>query len=200
MWPGASSDPLNASASLSEPANCLRCEPARVCESSALLTSSAICNSGTRSAEVGDGVGCAREQYAGEPMTLATLSAALDAAVDELPATELAAAIGRCASAQARLLARLTTPAAPAQPTDDVVDVASLSVELGLAPSWLRAQARAGKLPHLRCGKYIKFRRAEVLSTLARSGTDHRMGDPVTAKTRSNGVAVFPPFSTVKGA
>ena len=35
-----------------------------------------------------------------------------------------------------------------------------------VAESWLRSQARAGKLPHLRCGKYIKFRRGEVLAAL----------------------------------
>jgi hypothetical protein len=105
------------------------------------------------------------------------LRAVLDRAVAELPVAELAELVGVLAAAKARALARVLAPTAPAVATDDVVDVATLAAELGLAPSWLRAQARTGKLPHLRCGKYIKFKRAEVLAAL-----EYRMGTPVQAK------------------
>ncbi len=124
-------------------------------------------------------------------LTLADLRLVLER-VAELPAADRADAIGLCAAAQARLFGLVVAPMAPPTETAEVVDVATLAAELGLAPSWLRAQARGGKLPHLRCGKYIKFRRADVLAALARDGTDHRMGSPGKAENANNGAARFP--------
>jgi len=82
-------------------------------------------------------------------VTPADLRSVLDRAVDELLPDQLADAIGCPAAFQARLLARLTSPPSKPLATDDVVDVATLAGELGLARSWLRAQARANALPHL---------------------------------------------------
>ena len=36
----------------------------------------------------------------------------------------------------------------------------------GFKPSWIYAQAEAGKIPHFKCGKYLKFRRSEVQAWL----------------------------------
>jgi hypothetical protein len=131
--------------------------------------------------------------------TIAELRTVLTAAVAELSPAELPDLVGLLETVKIRALARVLSPAAPVA-TDDVVDVATLSAELHLAPSWLRAKARDGTLPHVRCGKYIKFRRAQVIEALSRPGTDHRMASPVAAEKPSNGAAPFPSVSTRKAA
>ncbi|MGH7788223.1 MAG: helix-turn-helix domain-containing protein [Candidatus Binatia bacterium] len=125
---------------------------------------------------------------------LATLRVALERAVAELPAEQMPDLIGVLATASAR--AQLNLVAVPRPEPVDVVDVATLAAELNVAASWLRSQARANKLPHLRCGKYIRFARAEVLATLARSGADHRTGHPAPGEKPNNGAGSFPPVST----
>ena len=124
-------------------------------------------------------------------MNAATILAELER---NTPTGELPDLIAACAGTQARALARLTTPQATPI-ADDIVDVADLAVELQLTPSWLLSQARRNKLPHLRCGKFIKFRRAEVMAVIARAGTDHRMGSPESAEKTNNGAALFPTVS-----
>lgn len=128
-------------------------------------------------------------------MNLAELRAELERAVSECPANDLPELTGLLEVAKVRAMARALCPAPP-MVTDDIVGVATLSAELGLKESWLRAQARAEKLPSLRAGKYIKFRRAEVMEALA----DHRMRPPVRAKKRSNGAGSFPSVSTGDGS
>jgi hypothetical protein len=132
-------------------------------------------------------------------MTVADIRDALDDAVARLPLAELPDLLAILAGTSARATLRLTTPPPITSRPDEIVDVATLSAELGLAPSWLRSQARAGKLPHLRCGKYIKFRRSELLAALGRSGADHGMGEPVPAEKPSNGAGSFPPDSKIAG-
>jgi hypothetical protein len=36
----------------------------------------------------------------------------------------------------------------------------------GLKPSWIYTQAAARKIPHYKCGKYLKFRRSELRAWL----------------------------------
>ena len=62
---------------------------------------------------------------------------------------------GRLRSGAARLLRRRgisgTTAFAP------LLDAKAASELLGVPPSWLLAQARAGRVPHHRLGHYVRF-------------------------------------------
>jgi len=116
---------------------------------------------------------------------LSALRAQLESAVAGCPKADLPELTGLLEAAKVRAMARALSPAPP---TTDVVAVATLAAELDLAESWLRAQARAGKLPHLRAGKYIKFRRSEVLAVLA----DHRMRTPAGAEKPNENVGPLP--------
>ncbi len=112
-------------------------------------------------------------------MNIAAIRQILERAVVEVRASDVPELVGLLEMAKVRAIARALTPAPP---TAEVVDVATLAAELDLAESWLRTQARTGKLPHIRCGKYIQFRRSEVLAAL-----DHRMRTPDSAEKRSTG-------------
>jgi hypothetical protein len=121
-------------------------------------------------------------------MTTAELRALLDKAIAGCASADLPELTGVLEVAKVRAMVRALSPALP---TTDVVDVATLAGELDLAESWLRSQARTGKLPHIRAGKHIRFRRSEVLAALGRTA-DHRMGTPASAEKRSNGAAPLP--------
>jgi excisionase family DNA binding protein len=51
----------------------------------------------------------------------------------------------------------------PFEPLESIGETAEWST---LPVSWLYAQTAAGTIPHLRIGKYVKFRRSEVLAWL----------------------------------
>lgn len=58
-------------------------------------------------------------------------------------------------------------PTAAAQPADTILDVDGMAAVTGIPASWFGEQARQGKIPHLRAGKYVRFRLNEVLEVLA---------------------------------
>ena len=48
---------------------------------------------------------------------------------------------------------------------------------LGVAPSWVWAQARAGRIPHIRLGRYCRFREEALeawIAQLERKAAGHR--------------------------
>lgn len=59
------------------------------------------------------------------------------------------------------------TPAAVAQPADTILDADGMAAVTGVPASWFGEQARQGKIPYLRVGKYVRFRLNEVLEALA---------------------------------
>jgi hypothetical protein len=80
---------------------------------------------------------------------------------DQLPALMLAIA------------ARMAEPADPepapnSQPT--LVDADELAQALSYKKSWLMTQARQGKIPSVRAGKYVRFNIAEVEAALRNQG------------------------------
>jgi hypothetical protein len=56
------------------------------------------------------------------------------------------------------------------------VTVGRLSSELNLPAAWLKAEARAGRIPCLRVGRRLMFDMAAVLRALAQSAGDHHIG------------------------
>lgn len=51
---------------------------------------------------------------------------------------------------------------APPQEADRLVDAAAAGELLGVPPSWVLAQARAGRIPHVRLGRYVRFEPQEL--------------------------------------
>jgi predicted DNA-binding transcriptional regulator AlpA len=49
---------------------------------------------------------------------------------------------------------------------DRVLDAKGMEALTGIPAGWFLEQARQRKLPHVRAGKYVRFRVAEVLATL----------------------------------
>lgn len=71
---------------------------------------------------------------------------ALNPTVDaRVLATELAALIGQ----------HTVTP---------LLDARQAAALMNVPPSWLLAQARAGRIPHVRFGRYVRFQRGELLA------------------------------------
>jgi excisionase family DNA binding protein len=47
-------------------------------------------------------------------------------------------------------------------PDDALLDAAGVAELLGVPTSWVYAETRAGRLPHVRVGRYRRFRRRAV--------------------------------------
>lgn len=48
-----------------------------------------------------------------------------------------------------------------------VLDAKGMSDETSVPQSWFLEQARQGKLPHIRAGKYVRFEKSKVLKFLS---------------------------------
>jgi excisionase family DNA binding protein len=59
----------------------------------------------------------------------------------------------------------------PGAPLMDAGQAAKL---LGVPKSWLLAQARAGKAPHVRLGRYVRFQHSDIAALIA-SGAAGRL-------------------------
>jgi excisionase family DNA binding protein len=46
--------------------------------------------------------------------------------------------------------------------TDRLVDAAAVADRLGVPVSWVRETTRAGALPHVRLGRYVRYQLADV--------------------------------------
>lgn len=51
-------------------------------------------------------------------------------------------------------------------PADEVLDAAGMQERTGVPSTWWLEAARRGDVPHLRCGKYVRFRVATALTAL----------------------------------
>lgn len=60
----------------------------------------------------------------------------------------------------------------PTTPDDALLDAAGVADLLGVPTSWVYAETRAGRLPHVRVGRYRRFRRRAVEQWIA----DHERG------------------------
>lgn len=72
----------------------------------------------------------------------------------------------------ADLLADRVAAAAPATPAPPLIDAAGAAAQLGVPRSWVLAEARAGRIPHVRLGRYVRFEPAELAAWAA----THRHG------------------------
>jgi hypothetical protein len=55
---------------------------------------------------------------------------------------------------------------APAGAEDRVLDAEGMEAATGIPATWFLEQARQRRIPHIRAGKYVRFRLSEVLSAL----------------------------------
>jgi excisionase family DNA binding protein len=56
------------------------------------------------------------------------------------------------------------SPSGDNEPLLNAEDVARI---IGLSPGWVYAQVRDGRMPHIRLGRYVRFRRSTIESWLA---------------------------------
>jgi excisionase family DNA binding protein len=69
-------------------------------------------------------------------------------------------------AAIAARMASVKSMPAPVETTAGLVDAAQAAAALNIPESWLRSQARQGKLPFVRLGKYVRFDIADVEQAL----------------------------------
>lgn len=84
----------------------------------------------------------------------------------ELP--ELAGALAEAGAIVAqRLFAGVRLPVAHSS-WPDLIDANAMAAQLSIKPSWLLEQARQGKVPHVRLGKYVRFDAGAVVEWMRR--------------------------------
>jgi excisionase family DNA binding protein len=85
----------------------------------------------------------------------------------KLPFEQIPGALSGLAALSAVLAARLLAekPAPPtAASTEALVDAAEMARRLGVHTSWVRNEARVGRLPFVQLGRWIRFNPAEVFA------------------------------------
>lgn len=105
-------------------------------------------------------------------INLAELRRVLLEAVQAADADQLAEVIGALEAGKVGAMARLLMPALPA-PATKLVGAAEMASILGTPENWVRDKARAGALPCIRCGHYVKFNPAEVLEAVRHMPAPH---------------------------
>jgi excisionase family DNA binding protein len=48
--------------------------------------------------------------------------------------------------------------------TDRLLDAAAVAEMLNVPPGWPLEQARAGRIPHVRLGRYVRFRESAIVA------------------------------------
>jgi excisionase family DNA binding protein len=123
---------------------------------------------------------------------LAELRAALDQAVCELPADMLPEVIGLLEVAKQRALARVTMPAQATVPISSTwVSADQVAAAFNVPATQVYEQARQGRLPHLKLGKYTRFSLDEVRQALVRADgfKSGSFGTRKAVKKRNKGAA-----------
>jgi excisionase family DNA binding protein len=67
----------------------------------------------------------------------------------------------------ARLLSEPEHPESSSQSLE-LVDAPAMAALFNVHESWIRGEARAGRIPSLRLGRYVRFRATEVQAALAK--------------------------------
>jgi excisionase family DNA binding protein len=44
----------------------------------------------------------------------------------------------------------------------EILDAEAVAKMLGMTTDWIYAEARAGRIPHIRLGRYVRFRRESI--------------------------------------
>jgi hypothetical protein len=57
--------------------------------------------------------------------------------------------------------------AAPVEPDQRLVDACVVAGHLAVPLSWVRSETRAGRLPRIRVGRYLRYRIADVEAAIA---------------------------------
>ncbi len=85
----------------------------------------------------------------------------------KVPAVDLPALIGALAEAAAIANRRLLEPTqqAPTGEPGELLCAEEMARQLSIKPSWLLEQARQGRVPHVRLGKYVRFNATQVLKS-----------------------------------
>ena len=103
-------------------------------------------------------------------MEIGKLKADVQKAAVELPSAELLVLAAELESLRAWILARIVAvEAARGRETVKVgglVNASEIATRLGVPVSWVLDQARRGKLPCVRLGRYVRFSIDEVLESL----------------------------------
>ena len=55
----------------------------------------------------------------------------------------------------------------PRETPESLLTAGALAEQLGVPESWVRSEEREGRIPSVRIGKYVRFRRADVERALA---------------------------------
>lgn len=77
--------------------------------------------------------------------------------------------VGDLAHELAALMRRETTP--------PLLDSAEAAAVLNVPASWIAAEARAGRIPHVRLGRYVRFNRDELIAWCERRSVGPRARD-----------------------
>ena len=92
--------------------------------------------------------------------------------IDMAPREALPGLALELAALQGRLPARLLAEASPKPPMGNqpiaLLDAKQMAARLDVAESWLRDAARAGRIPCVRVGRYMRFDPSAVLHALNR--------------------------------
>jgi excisionase family DNA binding protein len=88
--------------------------------------------------------------------------------VKNLPLERVPATLVAVAALQSALAARLLEhPDSSNSTPSELIDAPALAARLGVHESYVRTAARAGKIPRVRVGRYVRFRAADVERALA---------------------------------
>lgn len=83
----------------------------------------------------------------------------------------LALTVSELEEGRRRAHALMPAPSQPATAASDrVLDAAGMERETGIKASWFLEQARRNAIPHLRAGKYVRFRLEATLTALTGGG------------------------------
>lgn len=67
-------------------------------------------------------------------------------------------------------------------------DAEAVGAQLAMSPRWVLAEARAGRLPHYRLGRCIRFSPAEITTWLEdQHRDDRRVSDPIPLRKPGRG-------------
>ncbi len=69
---------------------------------------------------------------------------------------------------------------------DRLLTADEIADRLGVTPQWVWAQARAGRMPHVRLGRYRRFRESAVEAWLEELEVGTRAGERHVATTARN--------------